>query len=486
MTKDYIVAFFKELCHDTKGFEGWLHETAPDEVFERLSRIEREPLTKVQLNQLLLLSLEAGISDDFFEYYWLTIPRHSYLVDKVEDFKDDYVGNTSIASLEHLRWGLRRIYIDGLLYFGSVKHGFKELKNKSSSQLIQFFKSKSVPTEIIKKRGRPLEFIEIAKDDRYLISEMACKTYGETPKTKNELMDFLKESYKEAVAQDKKRISFKELLSIERDEKGAVKKEVSYINKKSREKYKDNLSLFEFSADEILESHIESEKDLFEKYGIVADKFIKARDSALKNTDLYLSLVNDLDVYVATSMRTRKDFREMADACEGIFKNTILKELDLRYFDPTISAAEGHEDKGLIECLMVKCAKVLVYCAGEKESYGKDAEAAMALSLGKPVIFYCNPQTRADFYKSVHPLSRLIDFNTGVAVGTIVTEKIEEVSELLLRIFENKMEYIVEQSKPGYYKLKEKKTGSVIRIQTNFELLAKSFWTFYHTRHEVG
>jgi hypothetical protein len=57
----------------------------------------------------------------------------------------------------------------------------------------------------------------------------------------------------------------------------------------------------------------------------------------------------------------------------------------LRYFDPTLSAAGGHEDKGLIECLMVKCAKLLVSCAGDKESYGKDAEAAMALSLGKPV-----------------------------------------------------------------------------------------------------
>ncbi len=202
---------------------------------------------------------------------------------------------------------------------------------------------------------------------------------------------------------------------------------------------------------------------------MVAEKFLSARANALKNTSLYLSLVNDLDVYVATSMRTRKDFREMADSCDSIFKDSMLKDLHLRYFDPTISAAEGHEDKGLIECLMVKCAKVLVYCAGEKESYGKDAEAAMALSLGKPVIFFCNPQTRAEFYKSVHPLSRLIDFNTGVAVGTIVTEKVEEVSELLLRIFENRMEYSIEQSKPGYYKLKEKLTGSVIRVPYSSE-----------------
>ena len=99
---------------------------------------------------------------------------------------------------------------------------------------------------------------------------------------------------------------------------------------------------------------------------------------------------------------------------------------------------------------MVKCAKVLVYCAGEKESYGKDAEAAMALSLGKPVIFYCDQKQKSRFYKEVHPLSRLIDFSTGVAVGAIVTDSTSEVAELLHRIFENKMEYEMEQPKPGH------------------------------------
>jgi len=473
MTREYIIDFFKPLTHETKGIEGWLNVSAPPEVFERLSRIEREPLTKVQLNQLLLLSLEAGISDDFFEYYWLLEPIHTYHVKKVDDFRQGFIGQNSIISLEHLRWGLRRIYIDSLLYFGSIKHGFKELKTKSHSQLTNFFKSKSIPTDIIKKRGRPLEFIEIAKDERYLISEMACKTYGETPKTASDLKNFLIEGYQAAKSAGFTQVKIKDLFDKD-------------FGKNHRQKHQASLGLLQFSADEIVEEIINSEKDIEDRYQIVAEKFLNSRSAALKNTELYLSLVNDLDVYVATSMRTRKDFREMADACETIFKDTRLRDLHLRYFDPTITAADGHEDKGLIECLMVKCAKVLVYCAGEKESYGKDAEAAMALSLGKPVIFYCNPQTRADFYKSVHPLSRLIDFTTGVAVGVIVTEKIQDVSELLSRIFENKMEYELEQSKPGYYKLKEKLTGSIIRIQTNFELLSKSFWTYYHSKHEIN
>jgi hypothetical protein len=179
----------------------------------------------------------------------------------------------------------------------------------------------------------------------------------------------------------------------------------------------------------------------------------------------------------------------MADACALIFSNDKVKHLHLRYFDPTLSAAKGHEDKGLIECLMVKCAKVLVYCEGEKESYGKDAEAAMALSLGKPVLFFCDQGKKTNFYRDVHPLARLIDFRTGVAVGAIVTDKVEQVSELLRRIFENKMEYRIEHhaSRAGYLKLIETLTNSVVRLQTDDELIKKTFWNNYRrqTREEL-
>ncbi len=141
-----------------------------------------------------------------------------------------------------------------------------------------------------------------------------------------------------------------------------------------------------------------------EKYQGLVELFDDARKAALRNTQYFLSMANDLDVYVATSMRTRSDFRKMADFCEKVFRHASLKDLTLRYFDPTVSAAEGHEEKGLIECLMVKSAKILVYCAGERDSFGKDAEAAMALSLGKPVIFYCDAAERERFFSEVHPL----------------------------------------------------------------------------------
>ena len=137
-----------------------------------------------------------------------------------------------------------------------------------------------------------------------------------------------------------------------------------------------------------MEEVLEDEDSLLEKIHRVAQDFTRARRVALSNTAMYLSMVGDLDVYIATSMRNRDDFRDMADFCETVFANDRLQGLKLRYFDPTLSAAEHHEDKGIVECLMVKCAKALILNAASRDSFGKDAEAAMALSLGKPVIIF--------------------------------------------------------------------------------------------------
>lgn len=244
----------------------------------------------------------------------------------------------------------------------------------------------------------------------------------------------------------------------------------------------DRQKEFKFSADEVLDDLVASEAEIEDKFDAIAKRFFSARDSALENTRKFLSMVGDLDVYVATSMRTRQDFREMAAFCQDVFSDERLKSFELRYFDPTVSAASGHEDKGLIECLMVKCAKVLIYCAGEGDSYGKDAEAAMALSLGKPVIFYCSEAAKRRFFRDIHPLSRLIDFQSGVACGAMVTSSTAEVSELLYRLFENKMEYKLVQPKPEYLKLEESLTGSVVRLQTSDQLLRETFWNYYHGR----
>jgi hypothetical protein len=448
----------------TGGLGSWITEETNDEVFDRLGRVDEAPITKVQLNQLLAFGHEAPVSDDFFRYYWLEAPpEHPYNVRSLPDFDANWLTAPGIVSLRHLKWGLHRIFIDGLLWFGSVRTAFRKLRPLSAAEIRDFFRERRFQTEVIRERGPALPLQMIAKDDRYLVAEMACKSYGE-PGSASDLKNALMEAFRAHKTNGGGSVTIKDLLQ---GHFGA-----SHYAERQQE--------FIFSADDVSEEQVLTEKELDLKFAAVAEKFAKAREAALKNTRFYLSMVGDLDVYVATSMRTRKDFRDMATSCEQIFADSKLASLQLRYFDPTLSAAAGHEDKGLIECLMVKCAKVLIYCAGEKDSYGKDAEAAMALSLGKPVIFYCDQEQKRRFFRDIHPLSRLIDFRSGVAVGAMATDSLTEVSELLRRIFENEMEYVLEQPKPDYLRLKEKLTGSVVRLQTNDPMLTETFWNHYH------
>lgn len=467
IAQDRLLKEFELFSIPAAGIGSWITEDTHQDVLERLAAIDERPLSKVQLNQLLVMAHEAPVSDGFYEYYWARTPGpHSYNVEDIPGYDRSWFDANGIESLSHLKWGLYRLYTDALLYFGNIRTGFRQLRSRSYQDLETFFKQRRIDTGLIERRGPALPLRAIPKDDRYLIAELACKSYGEGDPAKSDLRDVLVTSYRAYVQEGGARPTVRELLEPE-----AVPKEFA-----SRQKE------FIFSATDVLDERIGSEDELIAKYDAIAERFVRAREAALDNTRYYLSMVSDLDVYVATSMRTRQDFREMADTCDVIFGDSRLTGMTLRYFDPTLSAASSHEDKGLIECLMVKCAKVLVYCAGERESYGKDAEAAMALSLGKPVIFYCDEEQRSRFYRDVHPLSRLIEFESGIAVGAMVTDKRADVAELLHRIFSNKMEYELEQPKPGYLQLKEKLTSSVVRLQTSDPLLAETFWNHYHNR----
>uniref|UniRef100_Q07TU6 Uncharacterized protein n=1 Tax=Rhodopseudomonas palustris (strain BisA53) TaxID=316055 RepID=Q07TU6_RHOP5 len=450
------------------GIESWITDKTPIGVLERLAQIADTSISLAQLNQLLILSHEAGVSDGFFAYYWKsgkTLHRvHPYDVTKIPGYSTSFEDTGTIQSIQHLKWGLHRFYTDALLYFGNVREAYRYLRQKSFDELSAFFKQKRFDTERLKSRGQTLAMQSIAKDDRYLIAELACKTYE--PKAKDSLVKLLTDEYRRLKKANAHRITFRDLVG--------QKSSASVIPRQGE---------LEFSIDEVLDEQIEDEAAIVSKIQPLMKRFEAARKTALINTEQYISMIDDLDIYVATSMRTRADFRKMAEFCENIFGHAKLKSYALRYFDPTLSAASGHEDKGLIECLMVKCAKILIYVAGERDSYGKDAEAAMALSQGKPVIFFCDATMRSKFYREIHPLSRLIEFSTGIPVGAIVTDKIEDVIDIVDRVLTNDMEYKLEQGKPGHFQLKESLTNSIVRLQTADLLLREAFWNYYSIGH---
>ena len=466
ITKERVLEQFQLFQGGTGGLDSWLRPETPAEVFDALADLETNPLSRARLNQLLTLAHEAPVSQPLFAYYWLSAPKHPYDVRLVPCFDERWLDLQNIQSIDQLYWGLYRFYVDALLYFGSIRTAYQRLRQLSESDLYSFFAGHWI--EGLEERGEALLLSQIAKDNRYLISEMACKSF-ETVEGKgdaNQIEEVMIDLFKKHRADGGGPVTPRQLLTGD-----YAKGQYAHLQPQ-----------LQLSADDFMEEVLENEDSLLEKIHRVAQDFARARRAALSNTAMYLSMVGDLDVYIATSMRNRGDFRDMADFCETVFGHDQLQALKLRYFDPTLSAAEHHEDKGIVECLMVKCAKVLILNAGSRDSYGKDAEAAMALSLGKPVIIFANEEFRSSFFRDVHPLSRLINFDTGVAVGAMVATSTDQVADLLHRILTNTLEYELVQPRPKYLVLKEKCTQSVVRLQTSDLLLRETFWNHYHNR----
>lgn len=125
---------------DAGGLGSLFRATACKEVGDRLGTIELQPLSRTELNQLLHLCHEAGLSEGFFQYYWLRAPLHTYDVSKLPGFQPTWIGTTSIISKEHLLWGVYRACMDGLFYFGDMRTGYRELRAKSDDDLSELLR----------------------------------------------------------------------------------------------------------------------------------------------------------------------------------------------------------------------------------------------------------------------------------------------------------------------------------------------------------
>lgn len=437
-----------------------------------LQALEGGSISWARLNQIMHLCSEAGMSEGFYSYYFLIAPlKHPYKVEYV--FSDEPYSPpenaVEIQSLKQLKWGVRRFIYDSMLRWGNFRQAYRDLRHKSLSELKDFFSSKRMNEGLLIKRGKVLNPTKIPVDDRYLISENACQSYAQKERVEDvEHVKIIIEAFEELKNENIALTS--ENLKERAQYKATEKNVLGLLNLLYQDAHKP----------------IKTTADLIALYSDQRKAFKNARNTALVNTRTYLSMCSDLDVYVATSMRTRNDFFEMAKTCEKIFNDERLTKYNTRYFDPTLSATQYHEDKGIIECLMVKTCKALLYFAQEKESLGKVSEFAMALSLGKPVIVLCPSGAQGDeiyrFYIDRHPLLRLIEFDSGIVNGAIITQKVEDVIILLERIFSNRMEWDLhkKQNTDAYYLLKERLTQSTVRIITDDQLLTETFWNNYH------
>lgn len=132
----------------------------------------------------------------------------------------------------------------------------------------------------------------------------------------------------------------------------------------------------------------------------------RVREKGIRNHCAYL-VSDHLDVYVATSMRRRHEYVEVAEFTNALFHHEPIGSLKLRWFDPTQAYCRDRIDKGLAEALMLRRAKCTLYLAQESDTLGKDSELASTLAQGKPVIAYVPSPTAEEISDSVTRLSRL-------------------------------------------------------------------------------
>lgn len=117
------------------------------------------------------------------------------------------------------------------------------------------------------------------------------------------------------------------------------------------------------------------------------EKMSSAIEKGKRNHKAYLAS-DHMDVYVATSMRQKHEYLFISRITELIFNHDHLKDLKIRYFDPTQAYCSDRIDKGIAEALMLKRAACTIYLAQETDTLGKDSELASTLAQGKTVIAY--------------------------------------------------------------------------------------------------
>ena len=254
----------------------FLHNPDGQRILERIKTIPTEPLHLTNFNQLLHLVHEAGVSEGFFKYYFLSVPdQHPYPLNKMQMAAPE-LNESGISSIEQAEWGFLRLFTDALLFWGDIRSAVRVLRVMTYEQLEEFFESKRFPSDEMRSRGPILPMEKILMDDRYLISEIAFKAYT-SEGTKNINTDQL---HIEEV-----------LLEAYRSAGGGrmIVKTLFDKDSKLAKSAPDQQFMLQLAAEEFMDEEIENEDDIKGKVATIAKRFIKARDAAHENTRLYLS-----------------------------------------------------------------------------------------------------------------------------------------------------------------------------------------------------
>lgn len=383
-----------------------------------------------------------------------------------------------INSAEKISEGVLKFVKDALLHFGSFHQAFSRIK--ADAKLLP-----AVEQSFGSEMRAPFSLSSPLR-----VNELAFLGYvsGELPnrmtnahKTFMQVIDSLKDV--QPTAENIRNAATAAGVDLD--------KSLGEINEGLKTRGKTQVTIDEF---------VNSKKLIEQEIATFVQEVKRCRLAGIRNQEQYINSAAEMDVYVATSMRDDRDYREMHAFVDDVFTKRDIARLNLRYFDPTQAYCPNKYDKGLVECLMIRCAKVTIYCAQKQDTMGKDSELAITLGLGKPVIVYVprgesdedkkEYDKRARTFADVHPLSLQVDQKTGNSNGIIVVRDAQECADVLYALAKNKLKVEAERrtetdplsgESSTCWVLREAITPqrSVIRVATGWRHLRTAFWSAF-------
>lgn len=288
-------------------------------------------------DESLLLALISNVKERGLDYRQFNELLLLLNQDKVgEDFFKFFFEKDNKVMLEDLKKGITKFRGFAMLCYGNFRFAYKQLVKRSKKELnTKLSPYWREPSELKEEYGnrspKMLEIENIPRDRTWYLGHITGRKVDKQVE-----------------------VSEKEQERIEKGNSPFKKEE-----------------FFEF-------------RDRLRQIGIQIEE---AQHQAFGNTEIYLTW-DYMDVYFATSMRNKWEYEETSDFIKEVFNDNHLKELNLRYFDPTQSKCGNSREKGLIEGLMLRRTECTIYLAQESDTMGKDSELAATLAQSKPVIAY--------------------------------------------------------------------------------------------------
>lgn len=230
---------------------------------------------------------------------------------------------------------------------------------------------------------------------------------------------------------------------------------------------KDKTFYLGYLINKEINKRFEKEPENAELKRIITER-LKYVEIGKRNQIAYL-VSDNIDVYVATSMRFEHEFVFVNQLVNKIFHNSKIKDLKLRWFDPTQAYCDDRVDKGVSEALMLKRAKCTLYLAQETDTLGKDSELASTLAQGKPVIAFV-PKGDKTYVDDL--ISNLKKSKKGVDERVIILNQIKIFKPCLAWDNDNVKTWIKDPSKVNLVELKKFFT---ILVKEHYDKRASTF-----------